>query len=176
MYQTYDIILNEYNQLEVKLYQVDLIREGKKAFYRFTLINSISVMNDNLEEIVKTLKLKNAISIIRFDDSDFSCEFSNSRYALYSLFLPMQHQLLEKVFDEVIIDNCCYINVYVTYVNVNTGKISSLKVKDFGLFAEEKEEQLKRLGFKHISNSYLGNHLDEMNSFSNKPFQLKRRK
>lgn len=176
MYYAYDIVVNEENNLEVNIYKVDLIREGKKTFYRFSFIKSIPVLNGELNPIIKKLKVNDVVSIIRFKDSDFSCEFSNTKYSYQSFFLSTNHQMLEKVFDEVIMDNICYIHIYITYVNVNNGEVKALKMDDFGQFTEEKETILKQLGFKHIANSYLGNYLDKINTSNKKPFTLKRRK
>lgn len=176
MYRAYEIIVNKDNQLEVNLYKVELIREDNNSFYSFTLLNTIPVLDGHLKPIIKKLKEKNYISTTRFKASNFACPYSNSKYAIHSLILPIHHQLLEKVFDEVIIDNMCYINLYITYVNVNTGEVKSLKVGELGVQNEAKETMLEQLGFKYIPDSYLGNYLDEMDSYNKKPFELKRRK
>lgn len=178
--KTYDIVINANNELQLDLYDVSLVNKivnnKYSSYYSFKLTNEIVLDEISLSEYIEELKKESIKSIIRYIPSDFLTLAGGIKNSFRALLLPFSYELLEQVYDEVIIDNVCYIHLYITYVNVRTGEIKALKTKDFGSYSLEKEEFLKQSGYKHIGNSFLGNYLDTLNSKEEKPFSLSRKK
>ena len=179
MRQVFDVVVNENNQLQIDLYKVELNRrnkEQKQDYYRFTLLDSLPMEVDHISDTIQSLNEQGIQSYIEYDPSNFFIPLVNVGYSFRALTLPFSHELLETVYDEVIIDDICYLYLYITYINVKTGEVKALKVNNMGMFSFEKEKLLKECGYKHIGSSFLGNFLITMNSKEEKPFSLNRRK
>lgn len=175
--KTYDININENNELVIDLYNVNIRREGKNSFYDYNLLQSfLTTPEDISTKILNLSQENNVFSSIRINPTDFHLDEGNAFYTLYSNILPLKNKLLEKVYDEVIIDVVCHIFLYVTYINVFTGEISAIKVNDLGIYSQELESYLEKKGYKYIPNSFLGNYLNNLDSQKSKPFVLNRRR
>lgn len=176
----YDIIVNDNNELQLNLYNVSLInrRVNKKkiSFYSFELISENVLDISSLPSCIEKLRKEKITSKSSYTPSDFLALAGGVKNSFRALLLPISHKLLEQIYDEVIIDNVCYIYLYITYVNVKTGEVKALKISDFGSYSLEKEEYLNQSGYKHIGSSFLGHYLDTFNSKEEKPFSLTRKK
>lgn len=174
--KAYDIALDENNKLEINLYGVDVVRNGKDCAYQFDYVETIPVNEESIKPWILDLRQKGFFSVSKIRTNDFMVDEGNLLYAYRSIFLPLGHKLLEKVYDEVNAYGICHIFIYITYVNVDTGKLFTLKVNDLGIYSENLKEELTTNGFKYIGDSYLGNHLDKMDLVSSKPLILNKGK
>jgi len=170
--KTYDIVLDDNNELAIDVYSAKTVRDGKEANYLY----GIFATPEDIRKYISDLRKEGAFSLTRLQPTDFRIIDGSIPYNIQSLILPLRHKLLEKVYDEVIIDGVCHVFTHVTYINVYTGEIFSLKVNDLGIYSEELESSLEENGYKHIGSSFLGKYLDGINSQKNMPHVLNRRK
>lgn len=173
--RAYDIALDENNKLEINLYGVDVVRNERDYAYKFDYVESIPVDEDNIKSWIFSLREKGFFSASKVVSNDFMVDEGNLLYAYRSIFLPLEHKLLEKVFDFVYVDGTIHIFIYITYVNVNSGKLSTLRVNDLVL-SSDVISKLTNSGFKYIGESYLFRHLDKMEQVGSRPFVLNKRK
>ena len=85
------------------------------------------------------------------------------------------YRLLERVFDEEIVNGMCTLIIYITYVHVKTGKVYALKVGNYGIYNENKIQYLKNLEYKPLVHSFLFPYIHQMDEM-NKPLELNLKK
>lgn len=174
--KAYDIVLDENNKLEINLYGVDVVGDRRESAYQFNCVESVPVNEENIRSWILSLRQRGFFSASKIVPNVFPVNEGNLLYSYRSIFLPLEHKLLEKVYDEVNVDGTLHMFIYITYVNVNTGKLFTLKINDLSEYSEDLKEELEINGFKCIGDSYLGNHLNEMDSVGVRPFALNKRK
>ena len=140
----YDIVLTDDNKLEVCTYSVELVRDKENnTFYSFNVIDSYFVDDfNNLQVIIENLIQQNYFCVSRLEPTSFILNEGNAFYNMRALLLPYENKLLDKVYNEVILDGICHVFVYVVYVNFNTGELFVVKANDMGLYSEKLEKEL----------------------------------
>ena len=138
----YDIVLTDNNKLQVIRYSVELLRNKEnKDFYHFDFIDSQDIGDfNNLPAIIQNLKQGDYFCLSRLEPTSFILEEGSAVYNMRALLLPYGNKLLDKVYNEVIINGICHVFVYVVYVNYNSGELFVVKVNDMGIYSEELEK------------------------------------
>lgn len=161
----YDIKLNDNNDLEVTVYSVAIIHEGKRAYYHYEFISSSITDIINVIDVINDLKAQNIVSINVFGEANFSVKPHDINYSIRSFLLPFRNQMLEKVYVGMVDElGMSVIYTYVTYIDVNTGEIKALRTSKAGVDNEDLRNNLTELGFKEIHNSLLYNYIECINS------------
>jgi len=172
----YDIVLTDDNKLEIIRYSVELIRDKENnAFYHFDFVDSQDVEDfNNLPTIIQNLKQRNYFCVSRLEPTSFILEEGSAFYNMRALLLPYGNKLLDRVYDEVIINGICHVFVYVVYVNYNTGELFVVKANDMGIYSENLESNLEDYGYKFIRNSLLANYISDIDLTKAKAVSLSR--
>lgn len=177
MYHVYDIVLNDDNKIDIVFYKVNLVNVGKKSYYEFVHVNTMTVEDYDLPVIMENVvNISGMVSMTKFRASNFNCMAEGFTNTIRSLYFPLYYSLLEKSFCEDVIDGVCHIITYATFVDVRTGEIKTIKIKDLGMTNEEKVEDLLAHGFKDINNSYLRKFIWAIDTNLTKPISLTRLK
>ena len=163
----YDIILNYANFLTIVKYRVidseATDKNGKKEYFRKFLYIESEVCDD-IEKRISELRKQGYLYINRFRYFSFDIMATNPLVNTKLMLLEKDHKLLEKVFQEEIVNHVTYLTTYITCINMKTGKISFVKVGKFDVYSLEKVDELKKLGYKYILDSFYYAHtnlLDE---------------
>ena len=172
----YDIVLTDNNKLQVIRYSVELLRNKEnKDFYHFDFIDSQDIGDfNNLPAIIQNLKQGDYFCLSRLEPTSFILEEGSAVYNMRALLLPYGNKLLDKVYNEVIINGICHVFVYVVYVNYNSGELFVVKVNDMGIYSEELEKELEDYGYKFIGNSLLGSYISDIDLTKSKAVSLSR--
>ncbi len=160
--------MNAVGQLNILKYRVidseTLDDRGRKSYARSYLYMGHEIP-DNLEERINSLKLEGFISVNRFQACDFDVWSLNPLIMAKIRLLGRNHKLLEKLYEEVFINDTCYIEASITYINVNTGKISRMKTGNLGKYSKNLVNYLGEIGYMPASQSFLNQNEERQEGF-----------
>ena len=164
-YRAYDIILNGVGQLIVIKYKVlEMQDENRNVSRRFIFTGYFEP--DDIENYIGSLKSERYCSMNQFKESNINLISCNPLINFKLLLLSKNHKVLEKVYDEVIIDNVCYLNVYLFYINMNNGKTYVINTGLVGVYNDVVIDYLNTFGYKHIKESSLYLYVNELKNVS----------
>lgn len=163
VYQVYDIELNNANVISVLKYRVEDVStyvEGKSKTERHFLFKGADYP-ENLEEAVEILQNNGYIDMQSFASDNIDEMFLNTVVRLKLMLMGRNYKLLEKYYQEEIVDNMCILDKYITYVHMQTGKIATMKVASLGLYTPKKKVELDKAGYKPVQASFYYQHLQQ---------------
>ena len=169
----YDIVLTDDNKLQVVTYSVELTRNEEKYYFDFISSQDVDDFN-NLPAIIQNLKQENYFCVSRLEPTSFILEEGSAFYNMRALLLFYGNKLLDKVYNEVIINGICHVFVYAVYVNYNSGELFVVKANDMGIYSEELEKGLEDYGYKFIGNSLLNSYISDIDLTKSKRVSLSR--
>lgn len=169
----YDIVLTDDNKLQIVTYSVELTRKEEKYYFDFISSQDVDDFN-NLPAIIQDLKQRDYFCVSRLEPTGFILEEGSAFYNMRALLLPYGNKLLDKVYNEVIINGICHVFVYAVYVNYNSGELFVVKVNDMGIYSEELEKELEDYGYKFIGNSLLNSYISDIDLTKSKAVSLSR--
>ena len=156
IYNVYDIELNAANALTVLKYVVEdilKIENGRYIPYRtFKFVDA--VYPNDIESTIQTLQQSGYIDVNHFCIPNMLATSINPLVQTKLMLLGKNHKLLEKYYQEKVVNNVCFLEGYITYINMKSGEVSTMKVGNYGIYAEEKLKLLENSGYKHVSESY----------------------
>ena len=161
----YDV-LSEEEGLKLVKYQTEIIsrsENGKnKSFRRFNLIDSS--YPENMTKEIQNLRSLGAISVLELPIMSFDTVLSTKVMGNFRLMLRSRtHKILEKIYEEVIIDNQAVISTYIICINMKNGK---RLVEHMGYipYSQNNITKLTENGYKYIADSELINYLDSLSN------------
>ncbi len=126
----YDVYLSSNQELLIAKYQVvdknTVDQNGKRQVMRSYTFMEIE-RPDDIEARIKELLHGGYFPINRFKGVSFDADYKNVVVYVKLMLLAKDHRLLEKYY-QVRSGDENNLDVYISYINMNTGKISSLKV------------------------------------------------
>ena len=157
-YLAYDVILSAANIISVIKYKVIdqavVNDQGQKEFFRnFYYIGYETP--DDLSKRILELRDQGFMDMHQFEIKSFDIVPINPLVYLKTILLAKNHSLLEKLYGNTIQDGMCYLESYITYVNLKTGELSIMKVRNHGVYSDQKIHELEDNGYKHICQSFL---------------------
>lgn len=156
IYRAYDVVLNDANALTVMKYRVEdalKIENGRYIPYRLFHFIDVEYPN-NLAFTLQELQNSGFIDVNQFQIPNMLAVSTNPLVQTKLMLLGRNHKLLEKYYQEKIVNDVCHLEGYITYVNMKTGEVSTMKVGNYGVYADEKIRVLEETGYKHVSASY----------------------
>lgn len=157
-YLAYDIILSAANIISVVKYKVidqEVVNDhSQKECFRSFYYIGYETPND-LSKRIFELRDQGFIDMHQFKIASFDIAPVNPLIYLKTILLAKNHSLLEKLYGETIQDGMCYLESYITYVNLKTGEFSIMKVGNHGVYSGQKTYELEENGYKHICQSFL---------------------
>ncbi len=156
-YYAYDIHLNSNNELMIAKYKVydETIenRSGKKQSYRHYDYLGVDIPS-NIEEALYELREENYLPMTRFRQNNFNVEVKNPLVYTKLMLLGFHHQILEKFYSLGHGYDNFDITTYITYINMNTGKVSFMEVGKYWAYDRRKIKLLEDEGYLPEEKSY----------------------
>lgn len=171
----YDIVLDKLG-VRLDIYNSEVKTEvnskGKLVSYR-TFDILFSGYPENLALDIQLLREADAFSITDVENDSFTglvCK--NPLVDLKVHKFKRKNKILQKIYEERVVDSMCIIYLFVLMINTSTGALKIVPMGNLGLTSEAKEEKLKEHGYEHITDTCLMNYLDAIEK--NKPIRLER--
>lgn len=155
--RAYDVVLSETNDFIILKYVISdeerIDKQGSHRYYR-TFRNLMPEMPNDISSRIQELRNEGFIEFNRFQqDMDFDV-FSPNPFVDFKInFLKREHKILEKFYQEEVVDNLCLIGTFISYINMISGQVSTLKLRNYGLYSRELEEELEKDGYKCYQNT-----------------------
>ena len=148
IYYAYDIHLNNFNQLVIAKYRIsessELVKGKPESNYKYEYLGF--ELHEDIEKRLVELYREGYLPINKFRNVSFDVDIRSPLVFAKLLLLGLNHQLLEKFYR--IGSGYDYdVTAYITYINMITGEISSMKVGNYGAFSDEKIKELEDWGY-----------------------------
>lgn len=137
IYLAYDVHLNSNSELMIAKYKVSdeslETSRGKAQTYRNYDYIGVEIPL-NIEDKLDLLRQEGYMPINKFQPASFDVATENPLVSIKLLLLGYQHQILEK-FYKVGSGYDYSIYAYITYINMNSGKVSIMKIGNYSIDA-----------------------------------------
>lgn len=150
IYDAYDIHLNSNNELMIAKYKVyDENVEGNygkiESFRRYNYVG-VEVPQD-ITLRISELKQEEYLPMNRFRPVSFDVEAKNPLIYAKLMILGLNHQILEKFYSLGYGYDDMDLTTYITYINMNTGKVSSMEIGRYKVYDDMKIRFLEDQGY-----------------------------
>lgn len=141
----YDIDLDQEGKLVVVLYERKLVSKNGETLNTFEIIETYCP--ENISEEIINLKNKGYKKSVSYNPN---MPFTNFSY-IKNIVQFKTCKLLELLYEEVIINNVVHLALYISFINMNTGNITTNKTGSILPYSDL--ENLLELGYKPIYES-----------------------
>lgn len=172
--EVYDVVVDN-KEVCLNFYEVYLERDkSNNAYYHFELIGKEHP--EDIENTIKHLRGLGYWPSTLFGSNMTSVQSLNPLVNAKLMLLNGSCKILEKVYDEVIIEGVCYVVPYIVYIHMNTGQMRALKIGAMQTSSEELIQELEQQDFHSLSSSILIDSLDNLDCNRRKSIKLNRKK
>lgn len=150
VYNAYDIHLNSDNELMIAKFKVydETVEnnQGKIKSFRHYDYVGVEVPQD-IKLRLSELKQQEYLPMNKFRPVSFDFETKNPLIYAKLMLLGLNHQILEKFYSLGHGYDNMDLTTYITYVNMNTGKIASMEVERFKVYDDMQIRFLEDQGY-----------------------------